>query len=91
VFDAVISSADVLRGKPAPDPYMAAARKLGIDPHDAVVFEDTIFGIESARAAGARCVALATTLARDQLPDVDLVIDDFRDLEPAALLRDLAA
>lgn len=90
-FDAVVSSADVRRGKPAPDPYLAAASRLGVKPADAIVFEDTIFGIESARAAGARCVGVATTLHRDQLGQADLVIDDFRGLDPAALLRALAA
>ena len=90
-FDAVISSSDVRNGKPAPDPYLVAAGRVGVDPLDTVVFEDTIFGIESARAAGARCVAVATTLSRAALAMADLVIDDFRDLEPAGLLRDLAA
>lgn len=90
LFDAVISSADVRHGKPAPDPYLVAARAVVVDPPDAVVFEDTPFGIESARAAGARCVALATTFARDRLPEVDLVIDNFLGLDPTRLLRDLA-
>jgi HAD superfamily hydrolase (TIGR01509 family) len=90
-FDAVVSSADVRRGKPAPDPYLAAASRLGVEPADAIVFEDTIFGIDSARAAGARCVGVATTLHRDQLGQADLVIDDFRGQDPAALLRAVAA
>ncbi|HEX7264051.1 MAG TPA: HAD family phosphatase [Candidatus Dormibacteraeota bacterium] len=89
VFDAVVSAADVSRGKPAPDPYMCAARKVGVDPQDSVVFEDTIFGIASAKAAGARCVAIATTLQRDDLSMADLVINDFRGQEPAEILRDL--
>lgn len=88
-FDAVVSAADVSHGKPAPDPYICAARKLGLDPQDSVVFEDTIFGIASAKAAGARCVAIATTLGREDLSTAGLVIDDFRDLEPAQLLKDL--
>ncbi len=91
LFDAVISSADVQRGKPAPDPYLVAAEAVGVDPRQAVVFEDSTFGIKSARAAGARCVALATTLARDKLPNVDLVIDNFVGLDPASLLRDFGA
>jgi len=90
-FDAVVTSADVARGKPAPDPYAVAARRLGVEAARAVVFEDTLFGIESARAAGARCVGVATTLDRDQLKVADLVIDDFRDLDPATIVRALAA
>ena len=89
-FDAAVSAADVSRGKPAPDPYICAARKLDVDPRDSVVFEDTIFGIASAKAAGARCVAIATTLRREDLQSADLVIDDFSGQDPAQLLRDLA-
>jgi beta-phosphoglucomutase-like phosphatase (HAD superfamily) len=89
-FDAVVSAADVRRGKPAPDPYICAAHELGVDPRDSVVFEDTIFGIASAKAAGARCVGVATTLRREDLPTADLVIDDFRRQEPAQLLKALA-
>jgi mannitol-1-/sugar-/sorbitol-6-phosphatase len=90
-FDAVVTSADVRQGKPAPDPYLEAARRLGVNARDAVVFEDTTIGIESAHAAGARCVGVATTLTRDQLSLADLVIVDFRSLEPARLIRDLGA
>jgi len=88
-FDAVVTSADVTLGKPAPDPYVEAARRLGVRPGDAIVFEDTIFGIAAAHAAGARCVGVATTLTRDQLSEANLVIDDFRGLEPAQVIRDL--
>ncbi|HYM66133.1 MAG TPA: HAD family phosphatase [Patescibacteria group bacterium] len=90
-FDAVVTSADVKKGKPAPDPYLEAARRLDSTPGDSVVFEDTVFGIASAHAAGARCVGLATTLTRDRLSEADLVIDDFRGAEPAALIRALGA
>lgn len=90
-FDAVVTSADVRRGKPAPDPYLEAARRLGVSPRDAVVFEDTTIGIASAHVAGARCVAVATTLTRDQLSAADLVIPDFHDQDPTRLIRDLGA
>lgn len=90
-FEAIVTSADVKQGKPAPDPYVEAARRLGVSPSDAVVFEDTTFGIASAKAAGARCVGVATTLTRGQLSGADLMIDDFRDISPAQLIRDLGA
>lgn len=90
-FDAVVTSGDVQRGKPAPDPYVEAARRLGVSPRDAIVFEDTVFGISAAHAAGARCIGIATTLTRDQLSEADLVIDDFRAVEPAQLIRGLGA
>lgn len=88
-FEAVVTSADVRRGKPAPEPYVAAARALDVDTSQAVVFEDTIPGIMSARAAGARCVAVATTMDRSDLSDADLVIDSFERLDPAEVIRAL--
>ena len=90
-FEAVITAADVRAGKPAPDPYLAAARALGVEPAGALVFEDTIPGIRAAHAAGSRCVAVATTMQRSDLSEADLVIDDFRGLDPAQLIRDLGA
>ena len=48
-------------GKPAPDCYLLAAKKLGADPRACLVFEDSFAGIEAAKAAGMRVVALATT------------------------------
>jgi HAD superfamily hydrolase (TIGR01509 family) len=90
LMDAVITSADVSVGKPAPDPYLAAARAVAVDPADAVVFEDTLYGIQSAHSAGARCVALTTTLPADQLAGADLVINDFRGVRLDRLLADLA-
>jgi mannitol-1-/sugar-/sorbitol-6-phosphatase len=57
----LISADDVRRGKPDPDPYLAAAAALGVEPVDIVVFEDSPTGAASAHAAGARVVAVATT------------------------------
>ena len=49
--DGLVTFDDVARGKPAPDPYRLGAKRLGIDPRRAVVFEDADAGVESARAA----------------------------------------
>lgn len=53
---ALISADDVSIGKPAPEPYLAGARLLGIDPGSCAVFEDAHLGIVAARAAGVRVV-----------------------------------
>jgi sugar-phosphatase len=50
----VVAAEDVVHGKPAPDPYLSAARQLGLHPNDVVVFEDADAGLASARAAGMR-------------------------------------
>jgi beta-phosphoglucomutase len=60
--DAVTSPADGLRGKPHPDIFEEAARRLGVAAHDCIVFEDAPLGVEAARRAGMHAVALTTTL-----------------------------
>ena len=57
----LIGADDVPRGKPYPDPYLAAASGLGVEPAAVVVFEDSPSGAEAARAAGTQVVAVATT------------------------------
>lgn len=56
--DVVVAAADVTRGKPAPDGYLAAAARLGVEPDDAVVFEDAEAGILAGLAAGMRVVVV---------------------------------
>ena len=55
-FDAIVTASDVVNGKPAPDTFLLAAEKLGVDPVDCVVYEDGNPGIVGARAAGMRVV-----------------------------------
>lgn len=57
-FSFTVSADDVERTKPFPDPYLLAATKLGVDPVDCVVFEDSLTGIESAKAAGCNIIAV---------------------------------
>jgi HAD superfamily hydrolase (TIGR01509 family) len=58
VFRATVSSEEVARGKPAPDVYLEAARRLGVDPASSAAIEDSENGIRSASAAGMRVVAI---------------------------------
>jgi HAD superfamily hydrolase (TIGR01509 family) len=58
LFRATVSSEEVARGKPAPDVYLEAARRLGIDPSSCAAVEDSGAGIRSAHAAGMRVVAV---------------------------------
>ncbi len=51
-FDAMVSADEVENGKPAPDIFLEAARLLGVDPKDCIVFEDADMGIQAAKAAG---------------------------------------
>ena len=58
LFRATVSSEEVPRGKPAPDVYLEAARRLGVDPRHCAAIEDSHNGIRSAKAAGMRCIAV---------------------------------
>jgi HAD superfamily hydrolase (TIGR01509 family) len=58
LFRATVSSEEVPRGKPAPDVYLEAARRLGVSPERCAAIEDSHNGIRSAKAAGMRCVAI---------------------------------
>lgn len=58
---------DVAHGKPAPDPFLEAARRLGVDPTRCLVVEDAPKGLEAARAAGCFTLAVVTTTAREDL------------------------
>ena len=81
-FDYAVAGDEVTRCKPDPEIYLTAAAKLGLRADECVVFEDAEAGIEAAKRAGMRVVALATTFNRDFLKttDADYIIDDFRDI-----------
>ncbi len=58
LFDAIVTSEDYVNGKPSPDPYLEAAKRLGVAPVGCLVFEDTEIGRQSAHAAGMECVVV---------------------------------
>ena len=73
VPDVLVTSDDVEHGKPAPDPYLLAARRLGVDPARCLVFEDAPAGIAAARAAGMTVWAVTTTHDGSALTEADRV------------------
>ena len=82
-FDAVASGSEITRSKPDPEVYLLAAKKLDVRPDHCVVFEDAFVGMQAARSAGAKVVALASTFPREtirQRGDYDLLADGFRDV-----------
>ncbi|MDK2972588.1 MAG: beta-phosphoglucomutase [Candidatus Sumerlaeota bacterium] len=73
-----VTMEDVERTKPDPDLFLEAARRLGVAAESCVVFEDSRFGLESGRRAGARTVAVLTLHTEDELRgEADLCVADF--------------
>jgi len=64
-FDALVTREDVTEAKPSPEIYLLAARRLGVEPHDCFVLEDSVPGIRAANAAGMCCLAITNDLTRD--------------------------
>lgn len=81
-FRFVVASGDTPASKPAPDPYIRAAERHGLAPHECVAIEDSRWGLESARAAGLRTVGITHTYPADELAMADVVIDSLSDFTP---------
>lgn len=72
----IVHRGDVRHGKPAPDLFLEAARRLGIDPGACLVVEDAAVGIEAARTAGCPVVAITTTEQPDDLAAADVIVGE---------------
>ena len=80
-FCVSVTGDEVHHGKPHPEPYLLALKKLGVRPREAVVLENAPFGIHSAKQAGLTCIALETSLPKSYLNDADMVFSSYRELE----------
>ena len=80
----ILSAQDVQRGKPFPDLFLHAAEQMGADPADAIVVEDSPYGVEAAKAAGMTVVGYAGLTPASRLAGADRVITTMADL-PAAI------
>jgi len=80
-FKFIVAAGDTDRTKPAPDPYLRAAELHGVAPGACVAVEDSHWGLESARAAGMRTIAVTHTYPRAELaPHADRVVDSLLEL-----------
>jgi HAD superfamily hydrolase (TIGR01509 family) len=87
-FGATVSSEEVERGKPAPDVYLEAARRLGVRPQDAVAIEDSASGIRSAKAAGMSVIAIPNPHfppPDEVLGEADLPLPSLAELTPGVV------
>jgi HAD superfamily hydrolase (TIGR01509 family) len=92
-FAAIASLEDIERGKPDPQVFQVAARKAGVEPRHAVVFEDAPVGIQAARAAGMLAVGVTTTHPAQSLWDAgaDQVVEHLVGFDVAPLVDRLRA
>jgi HAD superfamily hydrolase (TIGR01509 family) len=84
-FADLVTAEDVKRGKPDPEVFLTAARRIGVAPEGGVVFEDALVGLAAAKAAGMKVVGVTTTNPRDLLHDADWVVDRLDELSVAEL------
>jgi HAD superfamily hydrolase (TIGR01509 family) len=85
-WDTVVVGEDVQHKKPAPDIFLIAAQKLNVKPIECVVVEDAVNGVQAAKAAGMRCVAVTTSFPAESLQEANIVRDNISQVK----LSDLA-
>lgn len=85
-FEAIVSGFD-MPAKPDPAVFLKAAAQLGLGPGVCVVIEDSIAGVQGARRAGMKCIAVATTNPAERLSSADLVLNSLEELDEDALKK----
>lgn len=82
LFNVFVTKEDVKNLKPDPEPYILTAKKLDIEPEFCVAIEDTALGVEAAKKAGMKCIAIPTEFSKDQdFSIADLVLEDAKEVE----------
>ena len=84
-FNVIINGVQVKNKKPAPDIFIMAAEKMGLDPKACLVVEDAVSGVAAAKAAGAKCLALTTTFTKDKLKGADFFAENLATAPKEAL------
>lgn len=75
-FEVIITAAEIQNGKPSPDVFLLAAQKLGVKSRNCLVIEDAPVGIEAAKRANMKCIALTTTHTVEELNNADFIVAD---------------
>ncbi|HEU5337200.1 MAG TPA: HAD family hydrolase [Terriglobales bacterium] len=80
-----VTSSDIVRGKPDPEPYLKAAARLQVSPEECIVVEDVPSGIRAGKSAGAHVIAFPTTVASDELcsAGADWIVDNCEGIQVA--------
>jgi len=80
-FDAVVTGDDVIEGKPNPEVFLLASKKIGCEPQHCVVIEDAPVGILAARNAGMKAIGVATTHPVYSLSNADIVVQSLEEID----------
>ena len=89
-FRCLVPGDDIKQPKPHPEIYLKAAEQLGLDPTVCVAFEDSFVGVEAAKRAGMKCVAIASTFPPKELQTqtrADLIVSSFEELSLESLRK----
>jgi len=86
-FNCIVSGHEVAESKPDSQIYLSAAEKLGAQPENCVVIEDSPLGIKAAKAAGMRCLAVANTHPKKDLKGADKVVNSLEDMDLITLIQ----
>jgi beta-phosphoglucomutase family hydrolase len=86
-FDVVVCGQDVKESKPSPDIYLRAAEKLGVDPGQCVVFEDSPHGVAAAKRGGMKCVAVTNSHPAEALKAADRIASSLEQVDLIELIR----
>lgn len=84
-FEALVSGDEVEAGKPDPEIFLEASRRLGVSPRRCVVLEDSVAGVRAARAAGMRCVAITNSNPQEKLGEADMIVRTLEEISPQTL------
>ena len=86
-FKAIISGEDVKLGKPSPQIFLEAAKRLKARPDECVVFEDAKVGVTAGKAAGMKVVAVMNTYQAEELKGADLIVDSLEKISIPVLIK----
>ncbi|MFD1768911.1 HAD family hydrolase [Sphingobacterium suaedae] len=79
-MESLLASEHVAQHKPHPEVYLTSAERIGVDPKDCLVFEDSFSGVSAAKNAGMKVVGVLSTHHKDQLPPCDFYIRDYSEV-----------
>jgi HAD superfamily hydrolase (TIGR01509 family) len=82
-----VTGSEITRKKPDPELFLVAASRMGIEPAHCVVIEDAPSGVQAAKAAGARCIAVTNSTSADKLQEADLICDSLEAIDTTTIQK----